>query len=90
MYFTERFDAVRACSLVATHQIQAMVVVPLILQRMLNLDPGSLSSLQCIITGSALLRPALAQETLGQLGPILFNLYGSSEAGFSIMARVYW
>jgi acyl-CoA synthetase (AMP-forming)/AMP-acid ligase II len=86
MYFIERFDAARACSLVATHQIQSMVVVPVILRRMLKLDPGALSSLQCIITGSALLRPALAQETIEQLGPILFNLYGSSEAGFSIMA----
>jgi acyl-CoA synthetase (AMP-forming)/AMP-acid ligase II len=86
MYFTERFDAARACSLVATHQIQAMIVVPVILRRMLKLDPGALFSLQCIITGSALLRPALAQETLEHLGPILFNLYGSSEAGFSIMA----
>jgi acyl-CoA synthetase (AMP-forming)/AMP-acid ligase II len=86
MYFTERFDAERACSLVAAYHVQAMIVVPVILRRMLRLDPSSLSSLQCIITGSALLRPALAQETLEQLGPILFNLYGSSEAGFSIMA----
>lgn len=86
MYFTERFGAVRACSLVATHKTQVLIVVPLILQRMLKLDPGSLSSLQCIITGSALLSPALAQETLKQLGPKLFNLYGSSEAGFCIIA----
>lgn len=86
MYFTERFEAARACSLVAAHKIQVMIVVPLILQRMLKLDPASLSSLRCIITGSALLSPALAQETLQQLGPTLFNLYGSSEAGFCLMA----
>jgi fatty-acyl-CoA synthase len=86
MYFIERFEAARACSLVATHKIQVMIVVPLILQRMLKLDPASLFSLQCIITGSALLSPALAQETLQQLGPKLFNLYGSSEAGFCLLA----
>ena len=86
MYVTERFKVERACSLVATHKIRAMIVVPLILQRMLKLDPDSLTSLRCIITGSAWLSPALAQETLQQLGPILFNLYGSSEAGFSLMA----
>jgi acyl-CoA synthetase (AMP-forming)/AMP-acid ligase II len=85
MHFTERFDAGRACSLIAAHRIQVVTVVPLMLQRMLNLDPGSLSSLQCIITGSALLNPALAEETLKQLGPILFNLYGTSEAGFCII-----
>jgi len=86
LYFIERFDATQACSLVATHKIQVMIVVPLILQRMLKFDPSSLSSLQCIITGSAWLSPALAQETHRQLGPKLFNLYGSSEAGFCIIA----
>lgn len=86
MHFTGRFDAARACSLIAANNIQVVTVVPLILQRMLNLDSGALSSLKCIITGSALLSPALARETLKQLGPILFNLYGSSEAGFSILA----
>lgn len=86
MYFSERFDATRACSLVEANQIQVMIVVPLMFQRMLKCDANTLSSLQCIIAGSALLRPTLAQETLKQLGPKLFNLYGSSEAGFSIIA----
>jgi acyl-CoA synthetase (AMP-forming)/AMP-acid ligase II len=86
MVFTERFQAERACSLIAAHQIQGMIVVPLMLQRMLKLDAESLSALQCIISGSALLSPALAQETLSQLGPKLFNLYGTSEAGFSLLS----
>jgi acyl-CoA synthetase (AMP-forming)/AMP-acid ligase II len=85
MYFTRRFDALRSCALVATNQIEVVTLVPLMLQRMLKLDPGSLSSLQCIITGGALLSPGLARETLERLGPILFNLYGTSEAGFCIM-----
>ncbi|MFN8456845.1 MAG: AMP-binding protein [Anaerolineae bacterium] len=85
MYFTERFEASRACALIAAQQIQVMTVVPLMLQRMLKLDSESLSSLRCIISGSALLSPALAQETLNLLGPILFNLYGTSEAGFSLI-----
>ncbi len=85
MYFTERFDAARACSLIVANRIEAMTVVPLMLQRMLDLDPDSLSSLRCIIAGSAFLSSDLAQKTLERLGPILFNLYGSSEAGFSIM-----
>lgn len=85
MFFTERFEAGRACALIDAHKIQAVTVVPLMLQRMLKLDPGALASLRCIISGSALLSPALAQETLKRLGPILFNLYGTSEAGFSII-----
>lgn len=86
MYLTERFDAARACALVAKHRIEAVTLVPLMLQRMLKLDAGALSSLRRIISGGAWLSPALAKETRTQLGPVLFNLYGTSEAGFCIMA----
>jgi acyl-CoA synthetase (AMP-forming)/AMP-acid ligase II len=86
MYLTERFDAGRACALVARNRIQAVTLVPLMLQRMLQADAGSLASLRRIISGGAWLNPALARETLGRLGPVLFNLYGTSEAGFCIMA----
>lgn len=85
LYFTERFEAGRGCALIAAHQIQVVTVVPLMLQRMLKQGVSSLSALQCIISGSALLSPALAQETLTRLGPKLFNLYGASEAGFCII-----
>ncbi len=85
MYFTERFEAGRACALIEAHKIEAMTGVPLMLQRMLKQGASSLSSLRCIISGSALLSPTLAQETLRLLGPKLFNLYGTSEAGFCII-----
>jgi fatty-acyl-CoA synthase len=87
MYLTERFDAKRACALVATRRIQAVTLVPLMLQRMLKADPGSLAPLRRIIAGGAWLSPALAREALTRLGPVLFNLYGTSEAGFCIMAE---
>jgi fatty-acyl-CoA synthase len=86
MYFTNRFKAERACELVEQDRVEVVVLVPLMLQRMLQIDSGSLASLQCIITGGALLNPVLAQETFQRLGAILFNLYGTSEAGFCIMA----
>ncbi len=86
MYFTERFDAARACALIARNKIEAVTLVPLMLQRMLRSDPDSLSTLRRIVSGGAWLNPALARETLGRLGPGLFNLYGTSEAGFCIMA----
>lgn len=86
LYLTERFQAERACTLIATHRIAAMVVVPLMLQRMLNHDCAALAPLRCIICGSAPLSPPLATTTLDRLGPILFNLYGTSEAGFSLLA----
>lgn len=86
MYLLRRFDAGSACDLIAQHQIEAVTVVPLMLQRMLNRNAGALQSLRCIISGGALLSPALARQSLAQLGPTLFNLYGTSEGGFAIMA----
>jgi acyl-CoA synthetase (AMP-forming)/AMP-acid ligase II len=87
MYFTRRFEAGSACELIARHKIEAVTVVPLMLQRMLNHDAEALRSLRCIITGGALLSPALAHESLAKLGPTLFNLYGTSEGGFAILAN---
>lgn len=86
MYFTSRFKSERACELIEQERVEVVVLVPLMLQRMLNIDSGSLASLQCIVTGGALLNPVLVQETFQRLGAILFNLYGTSEAGFCIMA----
>jgi acyl-CoA synthetase (AMP-forming)/AMP-acid ligase II len=86
MFLTQRFDAARSCSLIARNKIEVVTLVPLMLQRMLHFDSGSLASLRCIITGDALLSPVLARETHERLGPRLFNMYGTSEAGFCIMA----
>ena len=86
MYFTARFDAKRASAMIEQYQIEVVTVVPLMLQRLLQLDSSALSSLRCIISGGALLSPTLAQHTSDLLGSILFNLYGTSEAGFCIMA----
>ena len=86
MYLTRRFDAASSCDLIARNKIEVVTLVPLMLQRMLKADAAALAALQCIITGGALLSPALAEEAVLRLGPKLFNLYGTSEAGFSIMA----
>lgn len=86
MYFLRRFEAGSACELIARNRIEAVTVVPLMLQRMLNKDAEALRSLRCVITGGALLSPALARQALARLGPIVYNLYGTSEGGFAIMA----
>jgi fatty-acyl-CoA synthase len=86
MYFLRRFDARRACELIARHRIEAVTVVPLMLQRMLTADADALAPLRCVICGGAALSPALAREAVAGLGPTLFNLYGTSEGGFAIMA----
>ncbi|PDW01659.1 2-succinylbenzoate--CoA ligase [Candidatus Viridilinea mediisalina] len=86
IHITERFNAAQACDLIAQAQIETTIVLPIMLQRMLDHDAPALNPLRCIIAGSAPLAPTLASATLSQLGPILYNLYGSSEAGFALMA----
>lgn len=86
MFLLPRFDAAKACALIEKNQIEAITVVPLMLQRMLNFNAGALSSIECIVSGGAALNPALVEETLDRLGDKLFNLYGTSEAGFSVIA----
>ncbi len=86
MFLLPRFDAAKACELIKQNQIEAITVVPLMLQRILHFDANSLDSIECIISGGAALNPALVAETQVRLGDKLFNLYGTSEAGFSVIA----
>lgn len=86
MFLLPHFDAAKACTLIEENQIKVVTIVPLMLQRMLTYDADSLSSIECIISGGAALNPALVAETQRRLGDKLFNLYGTSEAGFSVIA----
>ncbi|MFA9557594.1 AMP-binding protein [Evansella sp. AB-rgal1] len=80
------FDAKKACNLIQQHQVEVVTVVPLMLQKMLQADPQSLKSLACIASGGAKLSTKLIQETSQQLGNVLYNLYGTSEAGLNFIA----
>jgi len=86
LHFRRRFDAASVCGVIGHRQIQAVTVVPLMLHRLLDHDAGALRSLTCVICGGATLTPLLAQRALATLGPIVFNLYGTSEGGVAIMA----
>ncbi|WEK54094.1 MAG: AMP-binding protein [Candidatus Cohnella colombiensis] len=80
------FDAQKACDLIREHQVEVVTVVPLMLRRMLKTNAADLKSLTCIASGGAELSPKLAEQTLSQLGEVLYNLYGTSEAGLNIIA----
>ena len=85
VYLTPHFKAEAACSLIDRERIEVAAVVPSMLQRMLA-EPADLSSLKCVIAGGAALLPQLAVETRRRLGDVLFNLYGTSEAGVAMFA----
>lgn len=80
------FDVKTACHLIRGHNIEVVTVVPLMVYKMLKHNADDLKSLACIISGGAELNSKLVHETFSKLGDVLYNLYGTSEAGLNIIA----
>lgn len=80
------FEAEKASRLIREHQVDVVTVVPYMLHKMLKANADDLKSLSCIASGGAELNPKLVKETLSRLGNVLYNLYGTSEAGLNIIA----
>ena len=86
VYLLPRYRTEDAVALIEREQIDVLAVVPVILQRLLSAPDADLSRIKRVTTGGAALPPALARRTQDRLGLVLFNLFGSSEAGVSIFA----
>ncbi|MFB9324213.1 AMP-binding protein, partial [Cryptosporangium minutisporangium] len=86
-----RFEPEVAWQLVSQHRAAALFGVPVMLQRMLTV-PRELrrecdtTSLKAIGVAGAPLGPALADRLLDEFGDVVFNLYGSTETGWSTFA----
>jgi acyl-CoA synthetase (AMP-forming)/AMP-acid ligase II len=86
-----KFDPRTALEDVAMHQADALVLVPVMLQRILDLDPHELagydtSSLRVIALSGSALPPALVERGLETFGDVLYNLYGSTEVAWATIA----
>lgn len=80
------FQAEKACELVHEHHAETAMVVPLMICKMMRYNADCLKSLSCIASGGSELNPAFASEILEKLGDVLYNLYGTSEAGLTTIA----
>jgi fatty-acyl-CoA synthase len=86
-----RFDPEATVAAIDEHRCTALAVVPVMLQRILDLGPERLAKYDttCLkviaASGSALPGP-LAIETMDQFGDILYNLYGSTEVAWATIA----
>jgi acyl-CoA synthetase (AMP-forming)/AMP-acid ligase II len=86
-----RFDPEGTLRAIARHRATALIVVPVMLQRILELPQETLdrydtSSLRAIaVSGSALPGP-LATRVMDQFGDVLYNLYGSTEVAWATIA----
>lgn len=83
-----RFDAARCVATIAETRAQALVLVPTMLHRILALepDPADLASLDRVVAAGSALPAALCVRTHALLGPVLHNMYGSTEVGVAAVA----
>ncbi len=86
-----RFEPLDTLRAVAEHEATALIVVPIMLQRMLELGPDVLQQVQTptlrviAASGSALPGP-MAQRVMDTFGDTLYNLYGSTEVAWASIA----
>jgi fatty-acyl-CoA synthase len=86
-----RFDPEETLRAVARHRATALIVVPVMLQRMLDLpdevlDRYDTSSLQVIAVSGSALPGALSTRVMDRFGDVLYNLYGSTEVAWVTVA----
>lgn len=91
LVLARRYDAAAVLASVERNRAGAIVAVPVMLQRMLDLGPEAISeydlrSLRAVISGASALGPALAERFIAQFGPVLCDAYGSSEIGIATIA----
>lgn len=85
----EQFTTKSILESIEREGVEVMVAVPTVIQRLLNENLEALKHLEVIFTGGTSLNPSLSKRISEELGPVLYNLYGSSEGGFSFMATPF-
>lgn len=83
---SKRFEAEKACKLIRDHHVEVVTVVPIMVHKMLECSHTDLKSVACFASGGAELNPKLTAEVQRKLGDVLYNLYGTSEAGLNMIA----
>jgi fatty-acyl-CoA synthase len=86
-----RFDPEDTLSACARHGCAALVVVPVMLQRILELpaetlDRHDLRALRVIAVSGSALPGEMAIRVMDRFGDVLYNLYGSTEVAWATIA----
>ena len=86
-----RFDPEETLSATAQHEATTLAVVPVMLQRILELPEETIarydvSALRVIAASGSALTPTLSKRVMDAFGDVLYNLYGSTEVAWASIA----
>ena len=86
-----KFDEEATLSLTAQHECTALVVVPVMIQRILELDDEvldryDLSSVRAVPVSGSALPGSMSGRWMDHFGENLYNLYGSTEVAWATIA----
>lgn len=87
-----RFDAEATLKMIADHKAEMLVAVPTMLHRMVELPAEvraeyDISSLKAIVLAGSAMSPELCMRAAEVFGPVLYNLYGSTECAVASVAQ---
>ncbi len=88
---TRKFDPEKVLQLIEQHKANALAVVPVMMSRMLELDPGvraryDTSSLKVVAASGSKLPGDLSSHFMDAFGDVVYNLYGSTEVAYATVA----
>ena len=87
-----RFDPADTLAAVARHRAAVLVAVPVMLQRILELESDvrmryDVSSLRIVPLSGSAIPGRLAPRFMEEFGDCVYNLYGSTEVGWATIAK---
>jgi acyl-CoA synthetase (AMP-forming)/AMP-acid ligase II len=86
-----KFDPEATLAAIEEHEATALVIVPVMLQRILELDEETrkkydVSSLRIVASSGGALDGELSERWMDEFGDNLYNLYGSTEVAWAAIA----
>ncbi|MEV6771120.1 acyl-CoA synthetase [Nocardia sp. NPDC051030] len=86
-----RFDPAATLAGIAEHRASALIVVPIMLRRLLDLGDEArarldLSCLRVIVVAGSALGADLCVRATTAFGPVVYNVYGSTEVAYASIA----
>ncbi|MEV5830283.1 AMP-binding protein [Spirillospora sp. NPDC052242] len=86
LVLSRRFDAAKALRLIADTEAEALVAVPVMLQRILDAPDVPTPSLRVVVCGGSALHPHVSDAFMDRFGDVLVNVYGATEIGWATIA----